>query len=242
MCDIYTIELIQAVSDWQRFGWGEQKQQRASDLKRVCTNISPKFRQAPEVCYRRLNLTGDKLLILGDTGFLPEETSSWTTDLDVAKNFTAIPKFGHKLANVFTIIPTPESVVVSITALFNDSDFQKSIDVHKSSIIGFDEGIGAYADSEKEVVITNSAIPIEDIITWGGHSSFTQEELDGLLYYIFKFINEVEPTPEQFKSMRDQMVKDGDVAGANWLKNKAAVNRLRDKTISHAKRLLSKKP
>ena len=235
---LFTLEFLQIINDWQRFGWGEQKQQRAEDLKRACESLPLKFKTAPATCYRRLNLTGDKLLILGDTGFLPEETSSWTTDLDVAKKFTEIPKFGDKIANIFSHSPTPDSIVVSITSLFNDQDFLDAIDSKRSSITGYHEGIGYYADYEKEVVITTDSISIEDVNTWGGQSSFTPEMIERMFYEIFTSVNGVEPTTEQFDNMRKAI---GDVKNGSWLKNQDAINRIRNKTQFHAKRLLNKR-
>src|SRR5260370_975565 len=85
--EMFTRDLIQAVSDWQRGGSPRQKAARGLKLKAEAATLPDQFRQCSSSCFRQIALPKGSVWQLADTLELPETISSWTVSLDVARTF-----------------------------------------------------------------------------------------------------------------------------------------------------------
>lgn len=81
---MFTLELLQAVSDWQREGDTRTKRAHGQALKAEASALPQKFRQVGSTCFRRIALDSRYIWQLGTQLCLKETLSSWTDSLDVA--------------------------------------------------------------------------------------------------------------------------------------------------------------
>ena len=233
---MFTKDLIQAISNWQR-GWsGGEKQELADALKHEAISLPDCYKTADIPCYRRMDLSGKHLNQMGLTLQLKESISSWTTSREIALKFKDIPKFGEALGTVFEILPPRGSVIINLPALFAEKDFLHAVSRYEGEIDEFDRGIGLFGDTEKEVIIELGELPLTSVVAWGGHSS-SQEALDSMMYSVATIINGRPPSDEEFDLLVDQMKKDGIIAGAQWISGENGVARIADKLMYHANRL-----
>src|SRR4051794_20488505 len=91
----FTIEILQALNDWQRGGDHKQKIRRGARLKKSIASLPVRFRTCQVVCYRQeAHSQGRTAQLLLDRQ-LPETITGWTTDLTIAKQFKGgIPPVG----------------------------------------------------------------------------------------------------------------------------------------------------
>jgi hypothetical protein len=87
MADDFTLELLQAISDWQQGGNGREKHYRGRALKARAAGLDQRFRQTGLVCFRKVSLKKRPLWQLLADNKLPETISAWTATTDVAKTF-----------------------------------------------------------------------------------------------------------------------------------------------------------
>jgi hypothetical protein len=85
IAEVFTRELIQAASDWQRGGSHRQKVRRGRHLKVVAAALPERFRSCGVACFRQEAHQNDRIWQLLADNHLPEAIASWTTDLKVAK-------------------------------------------------------------------------------------------------------------------------------------------------------------
>jgi hypothetical protein len=84
---VFTLELLQTINDWQRGGNAKEKNERGKKLREVATSLPEKFRQTNVTCYRRLKLHKSFVWNLGTDEELAETVSAWTESEDVAMGF-----------------------------------------------------------------------------------------------------------------------------------------------------------
>jgi hypothetical protein len=234
MCDIYTIELIQAVSDWQRGGDSKQKAKRGLALKKEASKLPERFRHTADRCYRQIALSGNHLRRMGNEYCLTETISSWTKDESVAKDFKGgVPPSGEYQGVIFTVLPPEGSIILDLTALFADERFLEEVEKQKSLINRYHDGIGQFGNRQKEVVIEIKTVPLDALYGWGGYSS-PEHRLAKLFFSTF-------PNEAQLEWFRKLMDFSGIRSGAYWLTTKDAVDRVNEKLKYHAERLLQKK-
>jgi hypothetical protein len=85
--EIFTLELVQAVSDWQRGGSHNQKVKRGQRLKVVAAELPEAFRVCTDPCFRQEAHAKDRVWQLLANNHLPETIAAWTVDLRTAKTF-----------------------------------------------------------------------------------------------------------------------------------------------------------
>lgn len=208
---MYTIELLQAINDWQSTGMGSNKTQIAERLIKYSKKIPSKFKRIRSKCYRQLALSGENSVKLGLNMELPETYSSWTFDKSVAKSFNGgIPPVG-KQGVIFEVDEnTPDcEVIINLNELFKDNDFIDACNLHKNNIISYKSGIGYFMNKEAEVVLKIKKITTEQIWAYGGYSS-SKEQLAKM------FFNR-EPTNQDLVFF-DELVKNNEVnIGGNWV-------------------------
>jgi hypothetical protein len=132
---LFSRDLIQAISDWQRGGSSKQKA-KGERLKQEAASLPDEFRQCPLCCFRQISLEKGALWKLADQLELPESISAWTLTLDVAQSFKGgVPPQGWQGA-IFAVHPPAGSVV----------------ETNKRQVSGYQDGIGRYGNSQREVV------------------------------------------------------------------------------------------
>jgi len=94
--EIFTRDLVQAVSDWQRGGSHDQKVKRGQRLKAVATLLPDHFRACTTTCFRQEAHEKGRVWQLLADNHLPETIASWTTDIAIAKAFKGgVPPAGQ---------------------------------------------------------------------------------------------------------------------------------------------------
>jgi hypothetical protein len=167
----FTIEILQAINDWQRGGDHKQKLRRGGKLKQLADTLPKKFQSCSDTCYRQEAHEKDRIWkILADQS-LPETIAAWTTDLSISQSFkNGVPPNGLQ-GVIFSLMPPPESVVINLVEVYRDPDFMNAISQHKSQITGFGNGIGRYGKTQHEVVLELRELGPETIHCYGGYAS-----------------------------------------------------------------------
>ena len=211
----FGLEVLQAISDWQRGGNPRTARKRGLALKRACASLPNRFRFVPSVCFRQVAL-GKKSVwdLLGETR-LPEKISSWTFDLKIAKHFKGgVPPLGQGFQGViFERYPSPGEVIVNLWALYSDSDFQKAMATYRDQIRSFGAGMGQYQNSQAEIVLEVDHLIEQDIHSMGGHSSSFDELVTVAAHQIYRRT----PTANEVDKLRKQVGELQSEAGAHWL-------------------------
>lgn len=235
---MFTKELIQAISNWQRGGDSRQKARRGKVLKEVSLALPVEFRSTQSACFRQIGLNEPNLLNLGVHYGLPESISSWTEDEAVAKEFKGgVPsQGGDYIGVIFRFHPPQSNVIINLSRLLDDPDFLAGVDQWKSEIDGFSSGLGRYGNSQKEVVMEVSELPLDSIYAWGGFTR-TRSQLKRMLEESLG----LSVTEQAFDSL---MVGAGHQIGQYWMKTPDAIARIADVLKYHAdrvKRLVEKR-
>lgn len=211
----FTIEFLQAVNDWQRGGDAKQNRKRGESLRSQCRSLPETFRESPLVCHRQIALPKGGVWDLIGAGKLTEKVSSWTLDLEVAKGFKGgvPPKDqGHQGA-IFSLNPPAGSVIVNMSLLYRDPEFQRAIDKHKNAISGFHLGIGCYGDQQSEVVLEIDSLSQDDIYSLGGHSSQFDELVEIAAHEVYGH----SPTADERAALTLKVEGVRRQAGPSWL-------------------------
>lgn len=225
----FSIELLQAINEWQRGGDANQKKRRGAALKELSSSLPEKFRCTSESCFRQIALDKSAVWNIGAEYKISEALSSWTESIDVAKTFKGgVPPIGYQ-GVIFRISPSCDAVIVNLARLFSDPSFCTFLDENKNKVKDYDKGIGRYGGSQQEVVIEKDTLPLDSLYAWGGYTS-PETELARM------FFGEP-PSSEQMEWFREIMVKAGRAPGPWWLSNPEAVARVSEKLKFHAARL-----
>lgn len=225
--NLFTRELIQAVSDWQRKPkTRKQRYQRATALQEHCDKLPETFRQTSLTCYRQMSLDNQGVWKLLGVQALDEQVSSWTLDMSVAKTlFGGVPQADTGLREViFTIFPKPEQVVVNLKTLLDNDQFKLASEAHKADIEYFSEGLGKYKNDQSEIVLNVGELVESDVWSLGGRSSSFEE----LVYRAFLLCQNRAPMHQQeFDAFRAGVTEMESQAGARWLEHESTKNVLR---------------
>lgn len=223
---MFTKELIQAISDWQRGGSQIQKRRRGQVLKQQAAKLPGKYK-TPTRCFRQIALKNEGLQHLGTQYQLPETISAWTKSENVARDFKGgVPQPGEYLAVIFSLTPKREDIIVDIDALFTEPDFVQAVEQHSKKIDGFGFGMGRYGNSQYEVVIEMDRVPLNTLYAWGGYSS-SLESLAG------KLIGHA-PNEGELNVIKNLMEHLGIKPGAYWLTTPEALARMEQRLIFQA--------
>jgi len=210
---MFSKDLIQAICDWQRGGTSKQKAKRGERLKREAVSLPEEFRQCPLCCFRQISLEKGALWKLADQLELPESISAWTLSLDVAQSFKGgVPPQGWQ-GVIFAIHPPAGSVVVNLDRLFRNEDFLTAVEANKEQISGYQDGIGRYKNSQREVLLEVSTIRISDIHELGGYSS-NRDELVRMIYG-------PAPSSANYEDFDRRVALSGAKLGPDWIEGEA---------------------
>jgi hypothetical protein len=214
------LQLLQAVSDWQRGGDAKQNQRRGQALKDACASLPEQYRTSYLASFRQVGLEKGSVWDLIAEGSLSEKVSSWTFDIEVAKAFkSGVPPDGQGYQGViFCINPPPSSqVVVNLRELYGNFEFCAAMKRNKSAIVGFSHGAGRYWDSQSEVVLEIDAVGQKDIYSLGGHSS----PFEQLVAQAAQFTFGREATTEELEKLLLKSEPIREQAGPKWLTQEA---------------------
>ena len=227
---MFTVELLQAISDWQRGGDAKQKGKRGNALKEAAKDLPSKYKSISANCYRQIALDNSSVWNIGTKYQLSEAISSWTTSLEVSKTFKGgVPPIGYQGA-IFTITPSDHlEVIVNLHELFQCNEFKQFLESNKEEVTGFDKGTGRHGNSQKEVVISTEYLNLESLFAWGGYSSPETQLAE--MYFGHQ------ASDEELEIFRDLMNQAGYKCGAYWLTTPDAVKRVSEKLKTHGERL-----
>lgn len=224
---LFTRELVQAISDWQRKPRDRtHRHKKAVALMQACSHLPNEFRQTSLTCYRQMALDkGSVWKLLGEQE-LDEQVSSWTLDMEVAKTLLGgVPDIDVGMHHViFVVHPRPEQVVVNMSSLLRAPEFQQAVLLSKPEIAYFEQGLGKYANDQAEVVLNVGELNEADIWSLGGRSSSFKE----LVASAFAVLHGRAPGSEaEFNAFFDSVKEMEGRAGARWMEHESTKNVLR---------------
>jgi hypothetical protein len=227
----FVIELLQAVSDWQRGGDLKQSLRRGKKLKEVCSSLPDAYRTCHLVCYRQIALPKGGVWNLIGEELLPEKISSWTFDVQVAKAFKGgVPPNGQGYqGTILYLFPPPASVIVNLRELYNDVEFCKALEKNQSSIVGYHEGAGRYKNNQSEMVLEIDTVIPEDVYSLGGFSSPLEDLIAQAADLVYRRPSTRAEREALLLKAQDAEIKDG----PKWL-NMDATRRVLARTKPHA--------
>lgn len=225
----FTLELLQAINDWQRGGDHKQKLRRGDKLKQLAAALPEQFRTCTAVCYRLEAHETDRIWQLLADESLPETIAAWTTDLSIARDFkNGVPPDGLR-GVIFSLMPPPESVIINLIEIYSDPDFRSAIEQYNLAITGFGDGIGRYGATQREIVLELPKLGPETIHCFGGYAS----DRETLAQQFFGY----KPYAEDL-ALFDQICRQAIIpeSGAWWLTNEGTKNVL-ERMSPHIERL-----
>lgn len=164
MTTTFSLELLQAVSDWQRSPSEKTKIQRGQQLKQLMAVLPSKFRSCDEACFRQ---EAHDVLIASK---LDETVAAWTTSATIAQQFKGgIHPLGLQ-GIILRITPPPGSLIANLKALYADPAFVKAMEANKSRIDFYENGAGKYGATQDEVVLELGHLNETQIYSYGGYA------------------------------------------------------------------------
>ncbi|MCE9561954.1 MAG: hypothetical protein K8U57_07855 [Planctomycetes bacterium] len=226
---MFTLELLQALSDWQQGGNAKQKNERGKKLRDASAHLPVAFRETKVTCFRRLALHKSAVWKVGTEYQLAETISAWTENEAVAMDFKGgVPAAGTQ-GVIFAIKPGTGNVILNINALCKEPAFAEAVEAQKANIKGYEQGHGKYGNKQNEVVIETATIPLDTVHAWGG---FTSTENDLATMYFGKA-----PSAAELEEFRKLMTKCGHKVGPYWLRTPEAVARVSEKLTAYGEEL-----
>ncbi|MBX2980605.1 MAG: hypothetical protein KF905_15060 [Flavobacteriales bacterium] len=181
MAEFYSLDLLQAVNDWQRKGVGVKKTRIANRLIALRDELPEHAKKANKKCYRRIAIAKADLWKLATNYALEETYSAWSIDFEVAAGIHGGVPAPGKHGFIFGFRPPNEAVIVNLHALYKDTKFKRSCRHFKDRIAGYRDGIGKFGDTEMEVILKVDSLSVMMVHAIGGFSS-GKEELAALYY------------------------------------------------------------
>jgi hypothetical protein len=193
----FTLEVMQAINDWQMGGDHDQKIKRGNNLKESAILLDEKYRVCHQLCYRQEAHEADRLWSLLAENCLPETIAAWTIDDSIAKDFKGGVAPDHLRAIIFSHTPSCGEVIINLNAVYASTAFEIAKEKYKSQVNNYHSGIGKYCDSQKEVVLELKNLNTSSIHFLGGYSG----SLDNLALLFFGH----QPNAEEIKSFEESV-------------------------------------
>ena len=214
------LNLLQAISNWQRGGNAREKHYRGQALKEAVKNLDKKFRCTSLVAFRKVDLKKQPLWQLLAGGKLKETISAWTSTTDVAKTFKGGVPLKAWQGVIVEYLPKPEEVIVNLASLYADSSFKEAIEFHRTNITDYDNGMGEYKGSQNEVVIEKDSLTPSEIYALGGYSNEP--------YKLGRIFFGRDPEPIEIAWMQVELQRIGKSFGPWWIEGDA-----KDRVLRH---------
>jgi hypothetical protein len=168
MIDMFSLELVQAVSDWQRSPGEDIKIRRGERLKQVMATLPPYFREWDQPCFRQETHKPDRTFQVLIDDKLPETIAGLGLDLNIVKTFKGGVSYDDR-SIILWIVPPASGVVANLDRLFSDPDFQNALALHGPNVSYFHNGAGKYLNSQREVVLELGSLGQANILSYGGY-------------------------------------------------------------------------
>lgn len=172
MSELFTRDVVRAISDWQRGSSHNTKVPRGSALKDIMLQLPEYFRQCDDLCFRQECHQKDRTFQVLINDKLPETIASWTTSIEVAKAFKGGVVWGDQDRSIILAMkPYAGTVVANLERLYNEPEFQKAVASYGHEIDYFYNGAGKYGNTQKEVVLELGSLSSASVYSYGGYSS-----------------------------------------------------------------------
>ncbi|MEC9468890.1 MAG: hypothetical protein VYA18_04145 [Pseudomonadota bacterium] len=206
MTTTFPLELLQAVSDWQRGPSEKKKIERGNTLKELIATLPAKFRSCDEPCFRQEAHEKGRTFDVLIANKLDETVAAWTTNETIAQKFKGgVPPLGLQ-GIILRIMPPPGSVVANLKALYSDQDFVDAMQANRSKIDYYENGAGKYGGTQDEVVLELGHITEAQIYSYGGYAGPFEQ-----LVVEFVAMNGHEPSEAEQQNLAEA------AGGAWWL-------------------------
>jgi hypothetical protein len=210
----FSVPFIQAVNDWQF----DPTPANAQRLALLSTQIPVEFKNRRSHVYRRIDLPAHHMWQLLAEERLPEKISSWSESELVAKNHGGIPE--KYQAVLLRIPPERGRTIINISRLFGPNGFRLACLMLEEQLIDYEFGIGAFDNSEQEVVVKVDHITPDDIVGFFGPSSSEAE----LIYLAGKEEYGRLPNADEQAALLTRMRWSGRRVGFQWLSEDGVLN------------------
>ena len=178
MSEVFTLEVVKAISDWQRGPSHDTKVIRGRALKEIMLRLPEYFRQCDDLCFRQECHQKDRTFQVLIDNKLPETIASWTTSVEIAKAFKGGVVWGEQDRSIILAVKPPAgTVIANLKRLYDEPEFQKAVAYYGREIDYFYNGAGKYGNTQKEVVLELGSLSLASIYSYGGYSS----AVDGLI-------------------------------------------------------------
>lgn len=170
----YPDEFLAALGEWQR-GWGEEASGRLRTTARLSAAISSlqdtpvEIFQCSARCYRKRFLVANNEQNGGDmvplfwNGEIEEGFASWTTDFEFARFIFKKEARPGDIGAIFTVQPSPEDVVLNISALWSRADFASAIESYSARGGVEAKALKNFKDRQSEVIL-KAPLRLDDVI------------------------------------------------------------------------------
>lgn len=223
----FTLQFIQAVSDWQKGGDATKKGAR---IKQSMPPLPEKYRSCDSMCYRQEAHEKDRVWQLIADNHLPERIAGWTIDPNGAKELKgAVPPTGLQ-GVIFKIVPPPESVELNLFELYRDEDFLAAVERFKQDIVNWHEGGGRYIGTQAEVILELDSLAGADVFSLGGFVG-TPEQLA-------REFHGREPTELEIEQVARDLNNQGRTSGDQWWLSEEGTRAVMKRVEPHLEREL----
>jgi len=207
---IFTLAFLQAVNDYQCGGNSLKKAERLLSFRE---NLPAQFRSCSNICYRQEAQDQGRVWDLIARTKLPMWYSSWTTDLEVAKAFKGgVTPNGQGV--IIQVNPPVGSVILNLAELYKDAAFHSALELCKSRISRFGDGIGRYKHFQAEVILDLDTGTPASIYCIGGFTN--AKELARSIYHR-------EPTAEEIQEIEKDLRDAGIQTSGWWLSHEGSL-------------------
>jgi hypothetical protein len=93
--------------------------------------------------------------------------SSWTTSLEVAKQFRQEDQDRKKVMMIFARRPTPGDVIIDLNTVYADNDFLETVHATAVRLKKAFRGIDRWRNTQEEVVLNETIIGNDEIVSLG---------------------------------------------------------------------------
>lgn len=182
MAPYFSRKLVKAVNDWQAGSVGKREKFKAIRSALADQPLNRWFTECDEVCYRRTKLTPAAVKKLFLQFVIPEETSAWTTRVQIAAKFKDGPPPPPEPGVIFEHRPSSEEVVLNLERLYEHDQFWPSVEYWEGHHLNLTKGIRRYSSGQHEVILTLDKVPHSEIFAFGSNSADTILEgiIDGV--------------------------------------------------------------
>lgn len=165
----FTLELLQAINDWQR----NSNSERGKKLHKLSKNLDSKFKTVNLPCYRKINLEKGGVFSLIGRNRLNEKISSWSTSPIIASGFKGGVSRNHLIEQsiILQVTPHPDQIILNLSEIYKSVDFHEALELFSEQIVDIDKGIKKYGNSQHEVVLRVEYVNEKNVYMIGGRSS-----------------------------------------------------------------------